>query len=98
MTTREKLRNCAFQSDNIRDFYSDGWTNIKDKPLINVIASNDRGSIFLNAKDFAGVETTGKTIVEFLTFSSNRLMKYPSNVLQMVMNNAGNCKAAGREI
>lgn len=32
---------------------SDGWSNIKHKPLINVIASNSRGSIFLYADVFS---------------------------------------------
>lgn len=31
---------------------SHGWKNIKTKPLINVIASNSRGFMFLEAKDF----------------------------------------------
>lgn len=34
---------------------SDGWTNIKHKPLINVIASNSRGSMFLYAENFEGM-------------------------------------------
>lgn len=75
---------------------SDGWTNIKHKPLINVIASNSRGSMFLYAEDFAGIEKTGKAIADFLLKSIDEIG--PSNVLQVVTDNAANCKAAGREI
>ena len=75
---------------------SDGCTNIKHKPLINVIASNSRGSMFLYAEDFAGIEKTGKAIAEFLLKSIDEIG--PSNVLQVVTDNAANCKAAGREI
>ncbi|OMO51385.1 hypothetical protein COLO4_37695 [Corchorus olitorius] len=31
---------------------SDGWSNIKHEPLINVIATNSRGAMFMYAEDF----------------------------------------------
>ncbi|KAL2901126.1 Zinc finger BED domain-containing protein 1 [Bienertia sinuspersici] len=75
---------------------SDGWTNVKHQPLINVVASNSRGSMFLYAEDFSGVEKTGKAIADFLLTSIDEVG--PSNVLQVVTDNAANCKAAGKEI
>ncbi|KAL2929586.1 L-seryl-tRNA(Sec) selenium transferase [Bienertia sinuspersici] len=75
---------------------SDGWTNVKHQPLINVVASNSRGSMFLYAEDFSGVEKTGKAIADFLLTSIDEVG--PSNVLQVVTDNASNCKAAGKEI
>ena len=33
---------------------SDGWANIKHKPLLNVIASNSRGFMFLYAENYEG--------------------------------------------
>ncbi|KAL8146533.1 hypothetical protein AgCh_004313 [Apium graveolens] len=75
---------------------SDGWTNIKKKSLINVIASNSRGSMFLYAEDFSDVEKTGKEISNFLLKAIDEVGS--SNVLQVITNNAANCKAAGKEI
>lgn len=75
---------------------SDGWTNVKHEPLINVVASNSRGSMFLYADDFTGVEKTGKAIADYLLAAIEEVG--PSNVLQVVTDNAANCKAAGREI
>lgn len=74
---------------------SDGWTDIKNKPLINVIASNSRGSCFLYAEDFSGVEKTGEAIAEFLLKAIDEIG--PRNVLQVVTDNASNCKEAGKE-
>ncbi|GMJ08624.1 hypothetical protein like AT4G15020 [Hibiscus trionum] len=75
---------------------SDGWTNVKRQPLINVVASNNCGSMFMYAKDFTGQERTGENIAEFLLESIEEAG--PSNVLQIVTDNAANCKAAGKEI
>jgi hypothetical protein len=75
---------------------SDGWTNVKNEALINVIASNSRGSMFLYAEDFSGLEKTGDNIAQFLLKAIDEIG--PSNVLQVVTDNASNCKAAGREI
>ncbi|KAK8626274.1 hypothetical protein V6N13_133925 [Hibiscus sabdariffa] len=42
----------------------DGWTNVKRQPLINVVASNSSGSMFMYAKDFTGHEKTGTNIAK----------------------------------
>lgn len=75
---------------------SDGWTNIKKKSLINVIASNSRGSMFLYAEDFSDVEKTRKEISNFLLKAIDEVGS--SNHLQVITDNAENCKAAGKEI
>ncbi|KAM0895676.1 hypothetical protein ACQ4PT_023688 [Festuca glaucescens] len=75
---------------------SDGWTNMKNQPLINVMASNSCGSMFLYAEDFSGQEKTGEAIAEFLLQAIEDIG--PANVLQVVTDNASNCKVAGREI
>ena len=75
---------------------SDGWTDIKNKPLINVIASNSRGSCFLYAEDFSGTEKSGEAIAEFLLKAIDEIG--PSNVLQVVTDNASNCRVAGKAI
>jgi hypothetical protein len=75
---------------------SDGWKNMKNKPLINVMASNSRGSMFLYAEDFSGEVKTGEAIAQFLLQAIEEIG--PSNVLQVITDNASNCKVAGREI
>ncbi|KAK1404611.1 DUF659 domain-containing protein [Heracleum sosnowskyi] len=74
----------------------DTWfvTYIKDKPLINVIAANSHGSMFLYAENFE--EKLRKAITTFLLKAVEEIG--PSNVLKIVTNNAANCKLAGKEI
>ncbi|KAL7584675.1 uncharacterized protein LOC111920429 [Lactuca sativa] len=75
---------------------SDGWSNVKHNPLINVLTVNSRGATFMYAEDFSGVEKSGVEISKFLVGAIDNIG--PSNVLQVVTDNAANCKAAGREI
>ncbi|XP_017246829.1 uncharacterized protein LOC108218414 [Daucus carota subsp. sativus] len=51
----------------------------------------DRGSMFLYVEDFFGVEKTGKEIANFLLKSSDEIG--PTNVLQVVIDNASSCFA-----
>jgi hypothetical protein len=48
------------------------------------------------AEDFSGVEKTGIAIAEFFIKAIEEIG--PSNVLQVVTDNAANCKAAGKEV
>ncbi|XP_076930748.1 uncharacterized protein LOC143595669 [Bidens hawaiensis] len=75
---------------------SDGWSNVKRSPLINVLAVNSRSAIFMYAEDFLGVEKTGVEIANFLNGAIETIG--PSNMLSVVTDNAENCKAAGEEI
>ncbi|KAK8991390.1 hypothetical protein V6N11_062405 [Hibiscus sabdariffa] len=75
---------------------SDGWTNVKRQPLINVVASSSSGSMFMYAKDFTGQEKTGANIAEFLLESIEEVGF--SNVLQVITDNVTNCKSAGKDI
>ncbi|KAF8403393.1 hypothetical protein HHK36_011495 [Tetracentron sinense] len=75
---------------------SDGWTNVKNRPLINILASNAFGSMFLYAHDFSSVEKSGKNISDFLLAAIENVG--PSNVVQVITDNATNCKTAGHEV
>nr|KAJ0208891.1 hypothetical protein LSAT_V11C400173720 [Lactuca sativa] len=75
---------------------SDGWWNVKSEPLINVIAQNSRGATFMYAEAFLGIEKTVLEIAKFLRQAIEEIG--PSSVIQVVTDNAANCKAAGREI
>ncbi|KAK8712894.1 hypothetical protein V6N13_148122 [Hibiscus sabdariffa] len=58
---------------------SDGWTNVKRQPLINVVASNNSSSVFMYAKDFTRHEKMGANIAKFLLESIEEVGS--SNVL-----------------
>lgn len=75
---------------------SDGWTNVKHEPLINVIATNSEGAMFLYANSFSGVHKTGHEIAKYLLKAIDEVG--PEIVLQVVTDNAANCKSAGKEI
>lgn len=76
---------------------SDGWSNVKHEPLINIIAANSKGAMFLYAHDFSGIPKTGEVIADFLLAAIEEVGS--SNVLQIVTDNAANCEcSAGRAI
>ncbi|XP_077245333.1 uncharacterized protein LOC143885176 [Tasmannia lanceolata] len=75
---------------------SDGWTSLKNQSLINILPSNCLGSMFLYAHDFSAVEKSGKNISDFLLTAIEGIG--PSNVVQVITDNAANCKAAGQEV
>ncbi|XP_022032814.1 uncharacterized protein LOC110933922 [Helianthus annuus] len=75
---------------------SDGWTNVKHNPLINVLAVNSRGAMFMHAGDFLGVDKKAGVIAKYLIEAIETVGS--SNVLQVVTDNAANCKKAGQEI
>ncbi|XP_057467649.1 uncharacterized protein LOC130757012 [Actinidia eriantha] len=75
---------------------SDGWSNVKKNPLINVLAVNSRGAMFLYAEDYSGVEKSGINIAKLLLQAIDEVG--PSNVVQVLTDNAANCKVAGKEI
>ena len=55
---------------------SDGWSNTKHNPLINVLAVNSRGAMFMYADDFSGIEKTGKIISDYL-LKAIEIMDHP---------------------
>ncbi|XP_072955087.1 uncharacterized protein [Typha angustifolia] len=75
---------------------SNGWTDIKKQPLINFVASNQFGSMFLDAFDFLMVEKSQKNISEYLLDAIEKVGPY--NVVQLITDNAVECKAASEEV
>ena len=72
---------------------SDGWTNVKGKPLISVLAVSVNGPIFLTAHDYSDKFKTAINIAEALLETIDRIGPY--NVIQVITDNAANCRAAG---
>ncbi|XP_058182231.1 uncharacterized protein LOC131300412 [Rhododendron vialii] len=71
---------------------SDGWSNLKNQQLINTMAVSGGRAIFVNGHDVSGIEKTGLNIAEFI-FKAIDFVG-PSNVVQVITDNASNCKAA----
>ncbi|XP_058189011.1 uncharacterized protein LOC131306645 [Rhododendron vialii] len=72
---------------------SDGWSNLKNQQLINTMTVSGGRAVFVNGHDVSGIEKTGLNIAEFI-FKAIDFVG-PSNVVQVITDNASNCKAAG---
>ncbi|XP_059069104.1 uncharacterized protein LOC131859411 [Cryptomeria japonica] len=71
----------------------DGWKDCKNRPLINVIAVCPKGAMFLKAVDCEGQVKDASFIANILIECID--MVGPQNVVQVVTDNAKNCRAAG---
>jgi len=78
--------------DNGVSIVSDGWTNVKGKPLISILAVSVSGAIFLSAYDYSDKFKTDINIVEPLLETIDHIGPY--NVIQVITDNAPNCKAS----
>eukprot|EP01018_Ginkgo_biloba_P040755 Gb_13499 [translate_table: standard] len=72
---------------------SDGWTYARNGPLINVIDVCPKGSMFLNAVDCNG-ELKDATFIANILIDAIESVG-PSNVVQVITDNARVCKANG---
>ena len=73
---------------------SDGWSNVQRKPLINIMIVSPRGETFVHVVDYAGSSKSRPYIVDVI--SSIIEEGGAKNVIQVVMDNAKNCKHAGK--
>ena len=74
----------------------DGWSNIQRRPLINIMVVSPRGETFIRAIDSTGKIKSGAYITDVLNDIINEIGA--NNVVQVVMDNAKNCRLAGRII
>eukprot|EP01018_Ginkgo_biloba_P018639 Gb_01304 [translate_table: standard] len=72
---------------------SDGWTDARNKPLINVIVVCPKSSMFLNAMDYNGELKDATFIANILIDAIESVV--PLNVVQVITDNARACKAIG---
>jgi hypothetical protein len=72
---------------------SDGWTDTKRRSLVNVIASSPMGAMFLREEDCSSKVKDSKFIADILI--SNIEQVGPANVVQVIIDNAFVCEAAG---
>jgi hypothetical protein len=75
---------------------SDGWTSVRNQHLINVIGVFASGAVFLAAHDSSSISATSQNISELLLKTIDEVG--PFNVIQVITDNATNCKGAGKII
>jgi hypothetical protein len=75
---------------------SDGWTSVRNQHLINVIGVSASGAVFLAAHDSSSISATSQNISELLLKTIDEVG--PFNVIQVITDNAANCKGAGKII
>jgi len=72
---------------------SNGWSNTKRRPLINIMASSSGGPMFLNSINFSGIVKDGEYIANlFIEAIEN---EGSNNVVQVITDSATNMKLAG---
>jgi hypothetical protein len=71
---------------------SNGWTNMKGGPLINILGVSASGAIFLSAHDYSDRYKTGINIADALLKTIQEIG--PCNFIQVITDNAANCKAS----
>ena len=72
---------------------SDGWSNLKYQSLINIMAVLGSRAIFTNGHDVSGMEKNATNIADLLLKAIEFVG--PSNVVQVMIDDAANFKAAG---
>ena len=75
---------------------SDGWSNVQRRPLINVMVVCPRGETFIKSIDSSGAIKSGMYIADVLSTVIQEIGS--EHVVQVVMDNAANCKNAGKVI
>jgi hypothetical protein len=84
---------CASWSSSGVTIVSDGWTNTRHRPLINIIATSPKGAMFLKAKDCSSEVKDAQFIVDILIKAIEQVG--PTKVVQVITDNALVCKATG---
>ncbi|ESQ38049.1 hypothetical protein EUTSA_v10029312mg [Eutrema salsugineum] len=72
---------------------SDGWSDPLKKPLINSMATSGNGPVFIKAVNYFGEVKDRVFISGLMEEVINKVWK--QNVVQIITDNAANCKAAG---
>ena len=85
------LNNISFSSYTI---VSDGWSNAHRRPFINIMHVSNRGETFVQAIDSNGCIKYGLYIVDLISIVIDNVSA--NNVVQIIMDNAKNFKAASR--
>ena len=71
---------------------NDGWSNMKNKPIINYILVCTKGELFLDSTDTSVDEKTSKFFADEIIKQINLLRT--SNIIQVITDSAANCKGS----
>lgn len=74
-------------------FVSNGWTNTRRGPLVNLIASSLVGTMLLRAEDCSDEIKDSNFIAKVIISTIEPVG--PNNVVQVIKDNAPVCKATG---
>ena len=72
---------------------SDGWTNTRQRPLINIVATSPKGAMFIKAEDCLGEVKDAQFIVDVIIKAIEQIG--PNRVVQVITDNGLVCKVAG---
>ncbi|XP_060200771.1 uncharacterized protein LOC132629044 [Lycium barbarum] len=72
---------------------SDGWSDVKRRPLINIMAASSGGPIFLNSINSSGIVKDGDYVANLFVKAIEGVGS--ENVVQVITDNASNMKLAG---
>ncbi|XP_042401412.1 uncharacterized protein LOC121991481 [Zingiber officinale] len=75
---------------------SDGWTDGKNRSLINFLVNSPAGTFFLKSIDASDSIKNGELIFKYLNDVVDEVGE--ENVIQIVTDNASNCIKAGKKI
>ncbi len=73
---------------------SDGWDDRQGRPLLNVVLITAQGAMFIKSVDTSGEIKSAHYIAQVLGEAIEEAGV--ENVVQVITDNAANCKAAGR--
>eukprot|EP00253_Pinus_taeda_P004206 PITA_04206 len=71
---------------------SDGWTDTRRRPLINIIATSPKGAMFIKAEDCSGEVKDAQFIADFIIKAIEQIGL--NRVVQVITDNAPVCKVA----
>lgn len=71
---------------------SDGWSNVKSKPLLNFLLVCPKGEVFLDSVDTSGEDKTSQFVADSILRQINAVGS--SNVIQVITDSASNCKGS----
>ena len=72
---------------------SDGWSDAQRRPLLNFLAVTEDGPMFLRAINTEGISKTKDYISKKMLAVIDEVGA--QNVVQVITDNASNCRAAG---
>ncbi|KAJ0902228.1 putative ribonuclease H-like superfamily [Helianthus annuus] len=73
---------------------SDGWTDRKQRTLINFLVNGSKGTVFMESVDASSYMKTGEKVFELLDGFMERIGE--QNVVQVITDNGANFKLAGK--